>query len=84
MQKSESDIDEQRFFSYARTLVDRYFSEKTFLEIYYKYTDSIDKHTVYSKVQSCLKNFLEAPATVGFTCQLSGTGKLDDRAGGIW
>jgi CRISPR/Cas system-associated exonuclease Cas4 (RecB family) len=61
MQKSESDSDEQRFFSYARTLVDRYFSEKTFLEIYYKYTDSIDKHTVYSKVQSCLENFLGSP-----------------------
>jgi hypothetical protein len=61
LQKSDSDIDEQRFFSYARSLVDRYFSEKTFLEVFYHYTDSIEKTAVYEKVQTCLENFLGSP-----------------------
>jgi CRISPR/Cas system-associated exonuclease Cas4 (RecB family) len=61
LQLSDTNIDEKRFFSYARALVDRYFSEKTFLEIYYKYTTSIEKSAVYDKVQTCLENFLGSP-----------------------
>lgn len=61
LQKSDTDIDESRFFKYARNLADRYFSEKSFLEIYYGYFSEIDRESAYQKIESCLQNFLQSP-----------------------
>lgn len=61
LQKSDSDIDEQRFFSYARQKADEYFSKKTFLETYYLYTEAIDREKAFAKIESCLHNFIGSP-----------------------
>lgn len=61
LQKSDSDIDESRFFKYAKNLADRYFSEKTFIETYYGYQAQIDKDWAYEKIESCLRNFIQSP-----------------------
>jgi CRISPR/Cas system-associated exonuclease Cas4 (RecB family) len=61
LQKSDTDIDESRFFKYARDLVDRYFTEKSFLEIYYGYYSEIDIEKAYEKIEHCLKNFIQSP-----------------------
>ncbi len=61
LQKSDTDIDESRFFNYARDLAERYFSEKSFLEIYYGYYSEIDKEKSCKKIENCLKNFIQSP-----------------------
>lgn len=61
LQKSDTDIDEERFFKYARNLADKYFTEKTFLETYYGYSSEIDREKAYSKIECCLKNFIQSP-----------------------
>jgi CRISPR/Cas system-associated exonuclease Cas4 (RecB family) len=61
LQKSDSNIDEQRFFSYARQKVDEYFSKKTFLETYYQHSGIIDREKAFLKVESCLHNFIRSP-----------------------
>jgi len=61
LQKSDRDIDESRFFEYARTLVSKYFTEKTFMEVYYGVTDNPDMEKVFQKVDRCLENFINGP-----------------------
>ncbi len=61
LQKSDSNIDEERFFSYARQKADDYFSQKTFLETYYRFTDAIDREKAFAKIESCLHNFIGSP-----------------------
>lgn len=61
LQKSTNNIDEKRFFDYARTLTSSYFSEKTFIELYYNYTESIDMEMVSRKIDTCLNNFINSP-----------------------
>lgn len=61
LQKSDTDIDEQRFFRYARRLTDDYFSKKTFIETYYGQAASIDMEKAYAKIDACLKNFIGSP-----------------------
>lgn len=62
LQVSDSDIDEERFFQYARVLTEKYFAEKTFIEKFYGYCESIDMSRVHEKVAACLKNFIEGPS----------------------
>jgi len=61
LQKSDSNLDEQRFFSYARQKTNDYFSQKTFLETYYRYTDTIDREKAFGKIELCLHNFIGSP-----------------------
>ncbi len=61
LQKSDRDIDEKRFFDYAHDLVRRYFSEKSFMEIYYGYESAIDIDRVIDKIDACLRNFIGSP-----------------------
>lgn len=61
LQKSDTDIDEKRFFRYARELAGRYFSEKSFIETYYGYCNEIDKEKACEKIECCLKNFIQSP-----------------------
>ena len=61
LQKSDSDIDEKRFFDYGRQKTAEYFSQKTFMEQYYRRQESIDMARVHDKVSACLKNFIGSP-----------------------
>ncbi|MBD3321396.1 MAG: hypothetical protein GF350_09910 [Chitinivibrionales bacterium] len=61
LQKSDTSIDEDRFFTYARSKAEKYFSTKTFLEIYYGHTEKISLPFVFEKIDTCLKNFLQSP-----------------------
>ncbi len=61
LQKSDSDIDEAKFFKYAKQKANEYFSQKTFLEIYYKQLEQIDMDFANKKIAGCLHNFLNSP-----------------------
>jgi hypothetical protein len=61
LQKSDSNIDERRFFEYARKLADQYFAEKTFLEIHYGFVNKIEMEQVYAKIDKCISNFISSP-----------------------
>ncbi len=61
LQKSDSDIDEERFHEYAKQLTHEYFSHKTFIEIYYSQIDTIDMENVNDKISKCLSNFISSP-----------------------
>lgn len=60
LQKSDRDIDEQRFFQFARELLQKYFSEKTFMELYYGYEERLNIDRAIEKVETCLRNFIES------------------------
>ena len=62
LQKNDSDIDEQRFFQYAREKAEECFSKKTFIEIYYRQTDALATEKAYEKIDACLKNFIGSPS----------------------
>lgn len=61
LQKSDSKIDEERFFKFADDKLKEYFSKKTFVEMYYKQTDELDFASASAKVRACLENFLNSP-----------------------
>jgi CRISPR/Cas system-associated exonuclease Cas4 (RecB family) len=62
LQKSDSDIDENRFLEYAREKTEVYFSSKTFIETYYGSRATIDRDAAFGKISACLKNFVGSPA----------------------
>lgn len=62
LQKSDNDIDEQRFFSYARQTAGDHFTKKKFIETYYKQTPSLDLDKARAKIEACLKNFIGSPS----------------------
>ncbi len=61
LQKSSSDIDEERFFKFSEAKAREYFSRKTFLEVYYKQCAAIDVQEAVRRIHSCLRNFIESP-----------------------
>ncbi len=61
LQKSDSNIDEKKFFEYARNLAKKYFTEKTFMEIYYGLINEIDMNKALQKIDQCLENFINGP-----------------------
>ena len=61
LQKSDSNIDETRFFTYAQDKTREYFSRKTFMEVYYKTAASVSLADATAKVEKCLTNFLRSP-----------------------
>lgn len=61
LQKSASDIDENKFFEFARTKTTDYFCSKTFLEVYYNQTDRLDTVKAQERVATCLHNFVSSP-----------------------
>jgi CRISPR/Cas system-associated exonuclease Cas4 (RecB family) len=60
LQKSDSDIDENRFFEYAKQQTEDYFTHKTFIETYYNQVDPLDMEMVNSKIATCLSNFINS------------------------
>ena len=63
LQKSDSKIDEERFFKFADDKLREYFSKKAFIETYYKQTETIDIEPAAEKVRACLTNFLGSPCS---------------------
>lgn len=61
LQKSDSDIDERRFFQFAEAKARTYFAHKTFLEQYYGQCEAIDMQRALDKIHSCLRNFITSP-----------------------
>lgn len=61
LQKSDSDIDEQRFYRYAQEKAREYFTTKTFLETRYGAVEHIDMDKVYARIRTCLGNFMGSP-----------------------
>jgi CRISPR/Cas system-associated exonuclease Cas4 (RecB family) len=61
LQKDDSDIDESRFFDYAKAQTKEYFSRKTFLELYYRQVDSLDIEKAHARIRTCLENFIASP-----------------------
>jgi CRISPR/Cas system-associated exonuclease Cas4 (RecB family) len=61
LQQSASNIDEGRFFQFAREKADGYFSSKTFIETYYGRTASVDREEAFKKISRCLENFIKSP-----------------------
>ena len=61
LQKSDSDIDERRFFEYAREKARSYFSSKTFIEDYYESLKTPSFDDAFVKISKCLDNFIKSP-----------------------
>ncbi len=61
LQKSDSDIDEDRFYQFARSKAAALFKGKTFMETYYKYTDDIDFDRAMERIEKGLTNFIKSP-----------------------
>jgi hypothetical protein len=61
LQKSDSNIDEQRFFDFALQKTNHYFSTKTFMENYYRQKTVPDQAAAFQKIRECLTNFLNSP-----------------------
>jgi len=61
LQKSDSNIDENRFFVFAREKAEKAFSEKTFIEHYYASERTVSADDAYDKITTCLKNFIGSP-----------------------
>lgn len=61
LQKSEAHIDEKRFFTFARQKADEYFSQKTFIEVYYNQIEAINMDNAYKRIDTCLQNFISSP-----------------------
>jgi len=61
LQKSDSKIDEERFFKFADEKLREYFSKKTFIETYYGGVETLDIAAASEKARTCLANFLNSP-----------------------
>ena len=61
LQKSESSINEEKFFKFADDKLREYFSKKTFIETYYRQAESLDISAASEKVRVCLNNFIGGP-----------------------
>jgi hypothetical protein len=58
LQKTTKPIDQVRFYEYARRKSDRYCNEKTFAEVFYKETESVDLDDIFKKVKECSDNLM--------------------------
>jgi len=75
LQKSDSSINEEKFFKYADDKLREYISTKTFIETYYKQTDTLDAAAASEKVRACLDNFINKSPRFGWLCMEAITNK---------
>jgi hypothetical protein len=61
LRKSDSSIDEEKFFQFADDKLKKYFSQKTFIEIHYKQEETINISAAREKIRACLYNFINSP-----------------------
>lgn len=61
LQKSDDDIDPERFFDYAHRVAESIFRSKLFDEVYYEAREAIDfENEIYEPVRQALENFLRS------------------------
>ncbi len=61
LQKSKSNINQEKMIEFAINKVDKTFDTKVFLEEYYKYTPKIDRSFAKERVKQAVTNFLVSP-----------------------
>jgi hypothetical protein len=61
LQVNDSNIDESRFFQFAREKARQYFSGKTFIEHYYGALKVTPLDDACTKISRCLENFITSP-----------------------
>ena len=61
LQKNASDINEQRFFDFARQKTESCFASKTFLETLYRPDTPVDIEKAHARVSTCMRNFINSP-----------------------
>jgi hypothetical protein len=61
LQVSDSNIDENKFFLFARQKAQESFSGKTFIEQYYNSLKSASFDEAFAKITRCLENFITSP-----------------------
>ena len=60
LKKTEKEIDQPRFFDYARRKTEDYCNSKQFSESYYGEIANLNISEIFDKVQACLANFLKS------------------------
>jgi len=60
LQKSSEPIDSAKFLQYGQMLCDKFFSEKEFIEIYYKQKNEVDIEGAKQKIDQSLRNLLNS------------------------
>ncbi len=61
LRKSTSDINTEKFYKYAYSLLENRFSKNTFLETYYNFKEKPDYEKSWNRVKKCLDNFIKSP-----------------------
>jgi hypothetical protein len=61
LQKSDANIDENKFFQFARQKAQENFSGKTFIETYYGTLKAPSFDYALDKITKCLENFIASP-----------------------
>ena len=61
LQKSEADIDAERFRQFVRSETEKQCRAKTFFEVYYKEVESVDSQNLLPKIEQCIDSFLGSP-----------------------
>ncbi len=61
LQKSDANIDEERFIQYGLKLCDEIFDKKNFLEEHYGYVASVNRDGAKEKIDKALTNFMKSP-----------------------
>lgn len=60
LQKSDAQIEEEKFIQYGLTLCKQLFTEKDFLEEYYKQVEKVDLQFALNRIEGTLRTFLES------------------------
>jgi hypothetical protein len=61
LQVSDSNIDENRFFQFAKQQAQERFTTKTFIEQYYGALKPVSFDEAFAKISACLENFINSP-----------------------
>lgn len=61
LQKSEADIDLERFREFIRRETEKQCRTKTFFEVYYQEAESIGSQDILPKIEKCVEVFLSSP-----------------------
>jgi hypothetical protein len=60
LQTSDSEINHEKFYDYAKRKTEQYCNQKEFSEIYYNEIDQLNIDEIFTKVEICLKNILNS------------------------
>ena len=60
LQRTREEIDQEKFFEYARRSTSEHIERKVFSEVYYRDVDEIETGDLFPTVQECLQNLLSS------------------------